>query len=97
MLLTDRGAQRAVLPGFAIDSVTLDQVEHDCGRRARQPVHPAAKIRAEIALDRIRIDFQSGIDLSAIASGRAESGVLGFEQDHLGTGLRRMQCGRTIR
>ena len=61
------GAQRAALAGLAANLVAADQIEHGIGRVARQRHHARTQISAEIGLDPVRVIFQPGVHLPAIA------------------------------
>jgi hypothetical protein len=73
-----------------------DEIEHERRCRACEGVHPSAKIRAEVALDRIRVELEARVDLTAVSPGGTETGILRLEQHYLGAGLRGMKrCGQT--
>ncbi len=86
--------QRAVLPRIASDTVPLHQVEDQRRGGARQRIHAPAEIGAEVALDRVRVELEPGVDLSSISARGAEPELFGLEQHHGRPGSRGVQRRR---
>ncbi len=76
------------------DAQPLHQVEHESRRVACQGIHAAAEIGAVAPLDLVRIQFQSGIDLPAVASGSAPTHGMRLQQSDLPAGFGEMQGRR---
>ena len=87
-------AQGAVAARVAANVMPLDEIEYKGRRGAGEGIHAAAQLLAEVALHRIRIELQAGIDLAAIAAGGAPARLLRLEQHDLRALLRQMQSGR---
>ena len=64
-------AQRAVLSRVAVYRMPFYELEHESRSSTGQRIHARTEIGAEIALDRVGIDLEAGIDLTAVASGGA--------------------------
>ena len=88
------GPQRPGAMCLAGNSVALDEIEHDLGRRPRERKHARSQLRTKGFQDLIRIGLQARIDLAAIAARSAKSHLAGFEQRDLDAAHRKVQgCG----
>ena len=88
------GAQGSVLPRLAGDLMTADKVEREDRRIIGKCDHAPAEIGAERRFDRIGVQLQSRIELTAVVAGGAPDRLLCFEHDRIGPLLGEMQCGR---
>ncbi len=95
--LTARRAQRAIATRLAIDAKPFYQVEHESRRAARHLIHAAAKIEPVAPFHFIRIQFQSGIDLTTVAPGSAPTYGMCLQQCDLSTGFGEVQSCREPR
>ena len=78
-------------PRFALDLVARDEIEYGVRRRAGDANQVPAGLVAEHRDDFIRIVFESGDHLTAIAARCAPAGLTGLEHDDRDAGLRELQ------
>ena len=87
-----RRPQRAGLPGLTAKLIALDEPEQRFGGGVGETNHVAAEF-AEILLDLVRIRFEAGIDVAAIAARGAPAGLMRLQQEHVDAALREVECG----
>jgi hypothetical protein len=97
VILTHRGAQRTLPARLAFDTQPFDEVEDDLGSGPRKRVHAPSQLGPEVAFDGVRIMFQAGIYLPAVASGGTPARLFRLQQGHLHARFGQMQCSRQAR
>src|SRR5205085_5528769 len=75
----------------AVDPMAGDEIEHGIGRRTRDAYEMLPRLRAEHRDDVVRIVFETGNDLTAIAARCAPSRLAGFEDNDRDSGFGEMQ------
>jgi hypothetical protein len=87
-----RCAQRARLSSLTAKLVSLDEPEERRGRRVGKPNHVAAEF-AKISLDLVRVRFETGVNVAAIASRGAPAGLMSLQKHNVDPPLGEVECG----